>query len=261
MATKLHELLAVKENVDNQAKQMRTDLTATFEKKRHLFEETQKNFTPLEENAKTVREEQKDIQTSVYKEIGWISKILAKAMDVNYQIDLANTLAKADVLVDGEALLKDVPATNLLLLSKRMAEIKVLVDAIPTLDPAKGFRPDPDKGKGIYRAREVSKSRTKKVNKVVTLAPATDKHPAQVQLVPEDVAIGTIQELEWSAMITPALKSDILERLEELTRAVKKAQAKANETQIEVTGNTIGKKILDYIFEPLEQTSQSAAAD
>lgn len=251
MATKLHELLAVKENVDNQAKQCRTDLATTFEKKRHLFEETKKTYTPDGENQKPVTEEQKDIQTTVSKEIEWISRILAKAIDVNYQIDLANTMAKADVMVDGTALLKDVPATNLLLLAKRLQEIKALVDVIPTLDPAKGFRPDGDKGKGIYKAREIHKARTKKENSVLVLYPATDKHPAQTQLVSEDKKIGVIQELEWSAMITPAMKSDILERLETLIRAVKRAQAKANETQLDVTGNVIGESVLEYIFEPL----------
>ena len=47
--TKLHELLAVQGNLSGQATKKRTDLTATFEKKRHLFEETRKTFTPNEE--------------------------------------------------------------------------------------------------------------------------------------------------------------------------------------------------------------------
>lgn len=251
---KLHELLAVKENVDGQASKCRTELTATFEKKRHLFEETRKTFTPNEEGKQTVVEEQKDIQTTVASEVEWISKIIAKAMDVNYQIDLANTEAKADVILeDGTIILKDMPTTNLLQLERRMQEVKVLVDAIPTLDPAKGFSLDKDKGKGVYKARVVEKSRTKKENKVIVLYPATDKHPAQTQLGSEDVVVGTIRELEWSSMITPALKADVLERLEDLTRAIKKARAKANEHDLAVAGVTVGKKVLDYIFGPLHK--------
>lgn len=257
---KLHELLAVKENLDNQATKCRTELMSTFDKKRHHFEETRTNFTPDGEGAKTVTEAQKDIQTTISKEVEWISKILAKALDINYQIDMANTLAKADVILeDGTTLLKAVPATNLLQLERRMAEIKALVDQIPTLDPAKGFKLDTQKGKGIYKAREVTKARTKKENKVLVLYQATEKHPAQTQLVSEDVKVGTILEQEWSALITPGTKADILERVEELARAVKKARAKANEHEMDVTGNRIGQKMLDYVFEPLSKSQPESA--
>ena len=258
---KLHELLAVKENLDGQATKCRTELMSTFDKKRHHFEETRTNYTPDTEGAKMVVESHKDIQTTVAKEVEWISRILAKALDINFQIDVANSQAKADVVLEnGTVLLKDVPATNLLQLERRMNEIKALVDQIPTLDPAKGFKLDLEKGKGIYKAREISKARTKKENKVLTLYQATKEHPAQTQLVSEDVKVGTIQEQEWSALITPAVKADILERVEEVARAVKRARAKANELDLDVAGNKIGKKMLDYVFEPLEKQPETAVA-
>jgi hypothetical protein len=54
------------------------------------------------------------------------------------------------------------------------------VRSIPTLDPAKGFTHDSAKGAHVFKAREVTKTRTQKVQEPLTLAPATDKHPAQV---------------------------------------------------------------------------------
>lgn len=249
---KLHELLAVESNLSTQANKTRGELIETFHKKRHLFEEKLTTFTPNTEGAVPVKEAQSDIQSTVGKEISWVSGVLAKALDVSHQVDVANTLAKADVVTeDGDTVLKDVPATSLLQLEKRIKEVQDLVSAIPTLDPAKGFRSDEQKEKGIYQARAITKARTKKVPQVLELAPATKEHPRQTQVYMEDVAIGTIQEQEWSAMLTPAIKSDLLGRCDVLLRAVRKARAKANEVEVEVAGNKIGKKLLDFIFQPL----------
>ena len=250
--TKLHELLAVQGNLRGQAEKKRTDLKETFEKKRHLFEETRKTFTSNDELSQPQVEEQKDIQSTVISEIDWIKPSLAKALDVAYQVDVANTEAKADVVTeDGDILLKDVPTTTLLQLEKRVAEWKDLIDTIPTLDPAKGFQPDEARGRGYYKARDVTKPRTKKAPEVITLAPPTNEHPAQVQLLQIDKPIGTILEQEWSSLITPAMKADLLDRVETLMRAVSKARAKANEHAIDVADKKIGAELLDFVFQPL----------
>lgn len=250
--SKLHELLAVDGNLDGQATKTRQELTKTFESKRHLFEEKLVTFTSNVEGAKPVTEGQSDIQTSVAEEIVWISATLAKAIDVSHQIDLANTLARADVVTeDGDVVLKDVPATSLLQLEKRLKEVHDLAAAIPTLDPAKGFSLDTAKGKGVFKARDVMKNRTKKEQRPLVLAPATDKHPAQVNLITEDVVVGQIREQEWSSLITPAKKAEILGRCDVLLRAVKKARAKANEQELDVSSAKIGKKLLDFVFQPL----------
>ena len=249
---KLHELLAVETNVKGQATKTRTELMTTFEKKRHLFEETRKTFEPNLDGAQTEVVEQKDIQSTVKQEIDWISRYLAKALDVAYQVDVANTLAKADVVTeDGDILLKEVPATALLQLEKRVKEVQELITAIPTLDPAKGFKPDADRGFGYFRARDVRKEKTRKEDKPITIAKATDKHPEQAVLKTYDVPIGHLLEQEWSSLITPAKKAELLDRVEILFRAVTKARAKANETSVEVENNKIGTALLDFVFQPL----------
>lgn len=249
---KLHELLAVEGNLENQANKCRTELAGTFDKKKHHFGEKRITFTANTEGAQPVTEEQSDIQTTVQKEIAWIVGIVAKSIDASHHIDIANTQAVADVVTeDGATVLKGVPATSLLQLEKRLKEIHELIVAVPTLDPAKGFQPDPQREKGIFKAREVSKNRTKKHQRPLELSPATDKHPAQVQLITEDIPVGTILEQEWSSLITPAMKSDILDRCDILLRAVKRARARANELDLDVAGNKIGKTLLDFVFQPL----------
>jgi hypothetical protein len=250
---KVHELLAVQGNLNGQATKTRTGLIETLQKKRHLFEKKLKTFTPkTEEGGAATVEEQQDIQTTVVAEIEWLQKHLVKMLNVGYQVDLANREAKADIVTeDGQTLARDVPATTLLWLEKRVTEIKELIDAIPSLDPAKGFQPDHDAGKGIYKAREVTKTRSRKMKKVYVKFPATKEHPAQTELVDEDVPVGTTAEQEWSALITPALKADLLNNADMLYRAVTKARSKANEHEITVEGKEIGAELLDYVFKPL----------
>lgn len=253
MATKVHELLAVQGSLAGQASKVRSDLATTFEKKSHLFKAHKKSFTSSEENAPTIVEEQLDIQSTVRDEIEWVSKPLAKAVDAGYQIDLANTAAKADIKTeDGDILAKDIPATTLLWLEKRIAEWKELIAAIPTLDPAKGFQPDPEHGHGHYKARDVVKQRKVKTKKLYVKYQATKEHPAQTELVDEDVPIGSILEQEWSGLITPAKKADLLDRVETLYRAVTKARSKANDHSIDTEANKLGKELLDFVFKPLQ---------
>ena len=250
--SKLHELLAVDANLKGQAQKCRTELQSTLEKKRHLFAQKLVTFTPLAEGAPAETREQSDIQTTVKKEVEWLSNIIKKAVDASYAIDVANTTAKADVVLeDGTTLLKDVPATALLQLEKRVKEVSEFIHTIPTLDPAKGFEPDTSREAGIYKAREVLKSSTQKIQEPLTLSPATKEHPAQVQLVTKDVKVGTIQELEWSSLITPALKADLLERSEALFRAITQARSRANDIEVDAKSHKIGKVLLGYVFTPL----------
>ncbi len=247
---KLHELLAVEGQLKGQAQATRTELRATFEKKRHLFEKKVVTFQPSEEGAAPITEQQSDLQSTIPQELAWIAGLLTKGLDVAYQVAEANTLARADVIMDnGTVLLKNVPATALLELEKRATEVQELVSAIPTLDPAKGFAADPDQGKNVYRARDVKKTRTRKDPKVITLAAATVEHAAQAQLISVDVPIGSVTEQEWSGLFTPAQKGDMLERAEELRRAIKQARQRANDVAVDVTTmQSVGMAVFSFVF-------------
>jgi len=244
---KLHEVLAAESVASGQADKCRTDLAITFDKKRHLFGEKVVVFRPNAEGEQERIEEQSSLQSTVPTELAWIGGIWAKALDLAYWVDLGNTTARADiVLSDATLIAKDVPATALLQLEKRAAEIHALVSAIPTLDPTKGFAPDPDRGKGVYRSRETRKERTKKDQQPIVLYPATPEHPAQTQLITRDVVTGSIVEREWSGLITPAQKATLIERAEELRQSIKKARARAND--VVVPEQKIGGAMLDYVF-------------
>lgn len=249
MPKKLHEVLGSQSQVFTQAEKCRTDLNTTFEKKRHLFSEKSVQYIPDAEGAAPVVESQSTLQSTIGAELKWLSEILAKAYDSEATIDEGNTKARANVVLDnGSVLLTLVPATQLLQLDKRLGELHQLVQGVPTLDPASGFVLDPDRPKGTYKAREVRKRRTRKEQAPLVLIAPTKEHPGQAQLITKDVEIGTIVEQEWSGLITPAVKATMLERVEELRRAVKQARARANDMEVEA--QQIGQKLLDYVFSP-----------
>lgn len=245
---KLHELIAVRGSIRTQMVKVIADLTNTFEKKPHHFTARIKSFIPKGEEAAAKVEEHLELQTTIRKELAWIQSYLIKAIDISHAVNIGNTQAQADIILeDGAILALKVPATTLLELEDFLEEIRKFASHIPTLDPAKGFHPDSNASDGTYVAREVEKIRTQATKKVYVLYSATKEHPAQTQLVDEQVPIGTIREQEWSAMMTPAQKGNLLDRIEKLIRAVKQARSRANET--EVMGPTkIGGLLLSYIF-------------
>lgn len=246
---RLHELLAVEGQLRTQAESCRKDLSNTFEKKRHHFEEKLVTFKSSKEGEPDKVESQLKLQSTVTDEIAWISEKISAAMDAGHQIDKANLSAKTDLeLEDGSVLLRDVPTTSLLRMEHRIVELRDFIKTIPTLDPAKGFELDSAQRPGVFRAREVTKVRTQKIEKHIVIVQATKEHPAQTALVKEDIPVGTILEQEWSSLITVAAKGDILDRVESLLRAIKKARARANDAPVDVALNKIGGTLLGFVF-------------
>lgn len=254
---KLHLLLGVQDTIKGQATKKLTDLQTTLEKKPHLFQETRTTYQPFAENEQQQVTEQSDIQTTVIREIKWVCKDVARALDIGYQVDFANTLAKADLVTEsGIMLARDVPATALMQLAHRLVDIKALIIAIPTFDPARGYHQDPDRERGIYRARDVRKEKTQMIDKVITLAPPTDKHPAQVSLKTVQAPVGVLLEQRWSSALTPAQKSELLDQVEILNVAIRSARAVANEAELDVGQKRIGDAFLNFIFSPLTRETQ-----
>jgi hypothetical protein len=249
---KLHELNAIKPNLSTQGQKARADLMATFSGKRHLFEASITTFRSNTEGGVETTEEQSEIQSTVADEIKWFNSIFAKYLDVVSAIENGNTTAKADLVAeDSTVLLQGVPATCLLQLEKHLQAVRELAVVVPTLDPAKGYRPDPDKPTGVFKARDITTTRTQKRKEVLVKFPATDKHPAQTEVYDADVAVGTILKQHWSALTTPKVKAEFIGRIDSLIRSVKKALSKANEVDVDFKTTAIGEKLLNYAFAPL----------
>ncbi len=176
--------------------------------------------------------------------MGRISRLLTELMDVTASKDYANCHARADVVVEGQTLVKDAPVPFLLFLEKHLTDLHTFVDKLPNLDSADDWVSDPNSG--LYKTAPIATHRTKKVQKPIVLYDATDKHPAQTQLITEDVLVGYWDTVKQSGALPLPRKRELLERLESLSQAVKFAREQANDA--EATEQKIGGAIFAYLL-------------
>ena len=139
--------------------------------------------------------------------------------------------------------MEQVPVTHLLFLEKQLIDVHTFIEKIPTLDSAHDWTYDANKG--THKTAPVEQIRTKKITKPVVLYEATDKHPAQVELVSEDITAGTWATVHFSGMLPADEKRAMLTKVVQLQDAVKFAREEANSSVIEKV--EVGAKLFDFI--------------
>jgi hypothetical protein len=245
MSGKLHELLAVEDDLKGTSKKIQSETLATFMKKQDHFTSKAVEFHAVQEGVKPVLEGEIAMVTTVADKLEYYAGATSNYLDAFLQKESTNTAAKADIILDnGDVLAKDVPATALLGLERELGKILDVYSVVPTLEPTTVWAEDSAQGAGIVKNTQ-EKVRTKKVTKPFVLYAATDRHPAQVEKVSEDIVTGSLITITKSSKITPARKSLLMGRVEGLRRSVKKARMRAN--TVEHHTLSIGKALFDHI--------------
>jgi hypothetical protein len=242
---KLHALLAVEGDVKSAADQIMKESVATFKNKENHFLSKHSTYVALEEDGRPLDPEAKEMVTTVDEKIDYTQKSIIRALDATVQKEATNTEAKADLVVDGDVLAEDVPATALLHLEGKLKAIRGVYQAIPTLPPGKLWEKDEADRPGVFRMKPVVRPKTQKKEWTEVVVPATKEHPAQTKERTKDVVIGEWTEIVRAGLWTSAKKSHALGRIDNLLRATKKARQRAND--IEVKKVKIGKSLFDYI--------------
>jgi hypothetical protein len=252
MTTKLHEILAVESTREGYFKDALTEMTNLFKNKLSHFSGFNKTLvlhgedTPEKSAKEAAETENQAIVTTVSTELGYLGDVVSKYVDVLFQKDDANQRAVADIIIDGKAVITNVPATTLLSLENKLKQLRVVYDQIPTLQPGTTWALDPTLGKGVYLDQHnLVRTRSKKGFDFKVLVPSTDKHPAQVEKWETNEDIGFTTTTRWTSMLSVADKSTLLERFDKLAEAVKQARQRANE--VEVHQVKIGKALFDYL--------------
>lgn len=196
------------------------------------------------EIAETLPSESVKVQAKVEDVLHEASITLTRLFDVTLTKDTANQSARADVVVDGETLLSDVPVTYLLFLEKQLGDLGTIIKTLPVLDPAEEW--DYDSNTGVYRTEPQQTRRSKKVKKVLVRYPADDKHPAQTETYDDDVAVGTWTLTKFSGAVSADRKRQLLDRVNALSDAVKMARQSAN--RVDVVDQHAGKLVFDYLL-------------
>lgn len=240
---KLNQIVAIEKSVKSRVYGDITDLHKSSQKA-ELFSGFSKNYRKRDEDSEDYPPEQKKVQLEATDLLQHIAKLLSELLDVTASKDYANTHAVADVVVEGQTLVKDAPVPYLLFLEKQLTDLHTFVDKLPTLDSADDWVSDPNSG--LYKTAPIATQRTKKVQKPIVLYDATEKHPAQTQLITEDILVGYWDTVKQSGALPVPRKRELLERLEKLSQAVKFAREQANDA--EAVEQIIGGAIFAYLL-------------
>ena len=184
------------------------------------------------------------VQVSAADVLVDVQRTLTRLFDVVLTQDTANAGAKADVVVDGHAILRDVPVTYLLFLEKKLVDLHTFVDKLPVLDPAEDW--EFDEARGCYASAAVQTVRSKKVPRNHVKAEATDRHPAQVEVYTEDVPVGRWTTTKLSGALPATRVKELREQVTKLQEAVKFAREQAN--SVTITDAKAGDAVFGYLF-------------
>jgi hypothetical protein len=240
---KLNQIIAIEKGVKNTAFQDLTEAHHQLQKPT-LLSGISRTYRPKDEEGEQLPPESTRVQVRAEEIIRQTAETLTRLFDVTATKEWANCVAKADVIVDGNVLLKDVPATYLLFLEKQLTDMHTFVKKLPVLDAAETW--SFDAGSDAFVTEPVQTVKTKKIPRNHVKAEATDKHPAQVEVYHEDVTVGYWRTVKFSGALPAKRVHDLLERVERLQTAVKFAREEANNQ--EATDQKIGGKVFQYLF-------------
>lgn len=246
---KLHELLAVETDLQGISKKIIEETVTTFTKKADHFTGFIKTYEPLRDEEDQLPETRKEIVDTVMDKLKYTSGKVGKYWDCVLQKEATNQTACADIIVDGKTIAEKIPATALLGLESKLKEFRNIIDCIPTLPPGIAWEEEKtlnDKGY-IFKTKFPKETlRTIKQFKSQILVAPTEHHPAQIEKWEEPVVVGKYIESTICSCISPAKKSELLGKIDNLIQAVKKARQRANNT--DVIKLNIADKLFDYIY-------------
>jgi len=242
---KLNQIIAVEKSVKSRSLQDLTEAHHALQKPA-LLSGIARTYRPRDEEGEQLPSEATKVQVKTEEIVRKTSEVLAKLFDVVAAKDWANTRARADVTVDGQVLLAQVPVTYLIFLEKQLVDLHTFIKKLPVLDASENWVFDASAD--CWATEPIQTTRTKKIPRNHVKAEATDKHPAQVEVYYEDVVVGYWKTVKFSGALPASRVNQLLERVEKLQQAVKFAREEANATEVEE--KKLGHKVLGYLFGP-----------
>ncbi len=240
---KLNQIIAVEKGVKSRSFQELTEAHHLLQKPT-LLSGISRTYRPKDEEGGQLPPESTRVQVKAEDAIRKTVEILSELFDVTATKDWANCKATANVVVDGNTLLSDVPVTYLLFLEKQLTDIHTFVKKLPVLDAGDTWTFDASSDS--YATEAVQTLRTKKIPRNHVKAEATEKHPAQVEVYYEDVTVGYWRTVKFSGALPARRVNEVLERVEKLQQAIKFAREEANNA--EAPDVKVGDKVFQYIF-------------
>ncbi|HNC56709.1 MAG TPA: hypothetical protein PLP33_14785 [Leptospiraceae bacterium] len=240
---KLNQVVAAEKEIKQKVTSAITEVHQISQKP-VLFSGFNKDYSPLEEGGEKFPSENQKVQYTVADVVSVLIKNFTELFDATATKDYANCNARASVKVGDTVLVKDAPIPFLLFLEKQLDYVKTFIQKLPVLDLSEVWIED--KNSGLWRTEVTKTHRNKKLQKPIVLYPATTEHPAQTQLITDDVLAGYWEQTKFSGAIPAPKKTELLARLAELSKAVVEAREEANTSDAPEVN--VGKELLNYIF-------------
>lgn len=240
---RLHQLLpvekSVKETTDKALNEARFGLGNG-----NALNGFSKDYRPKDEGGDRLPSESKRVQYKAADILALVGENLIRLFDITATKEWANTAARADVKIGENVLVHDAPVTYLLFLEKQIGVMKSVIDSLPTLDPAVEW--NLDSNTGLQKSAPVEVVRNRKTTKPVVLYEATERHPAQVKEVSEDVLAGYWTTVQFSGALPATQVRAMQDRLVQLREAVLHAREQAN--SVEAPEQNPGRAVVGFVF-------------
>lgn len=240
--SKLHEIVAVVDGEKKRRKARQTTLYKTVQKG-DLYFGIRREYQPIDDDSEQLPPENKKVQRSLADDVRDFVEQSVKLIDVIATKDRSNQDAMANIEVGGVIIASDVPVSTLLTLEKELQHTRSFFEKLPTLPLDQVWTRD--EASDQYLTEEIETVRTKKEQQPIVLYAATDKHPAQTQLITVDKTAGHWKTRKVSSAIPVKEQQKYLDRIDALANAVKQARERANTT--EVTEKEIGVALMNFI--------------
>ena len=242
---KLNQIIAIEKGIKARAYSEISELHKAIQKP-ELFNGFSKTYQKKDEDGEDLPPEKKRVQFVATEVLRSVERSSTELMDVTARKDWTNCVAVADVVIDGKTLIHGAPVSYLLFLEKQLTDLRTFAANLPILDESDNWTKDVNSG--LYKADETKTHRTKKVQKPIVLYNATPEHPAQTQMITEDVIAGFWTQVKQSGAMPKPERQALGERIEKLLRAVKEARETANIHDESETPN-VGAAIFGYLLE------------
>jgi len=244
MMAKLNQIIAVVSGKKSRAHDLLTTSHRAWHKDR--ITGINRTYRPKDEDGERLQPESRSVQLRVRDALSKLGEELVDFMNAVATQEYGNCQAKADVIVDGKTLLKDVPISAILFAQKQLIDIHTFINNIPTLPADKEWRWD--EAKNCYVTEPEETVKTQKVPTTHVKFDPTENHPGQAEIISMDRVVGYWTKIEMSGAIPEQDRDDMLKRVNKLQDALKVSKEVAN--SIEVDQQTaFGKQLLNFVFQ------------
>ena len=241
---KLNQIIAIEKGIKSRVYSEVGELHKAL-KKGELFNGLVKEYKAKNDEDEVLPSERKRVTYTVDGILQTLERLTVELFDVTARKDWTNQTAFSDVIVDGKVLLPLAPVSYLLFLEKQLTDLRTIADGIPLLDEAEDWKRD--ENSSLFKTEPTATHRTRKIAKPIVLYPATPEHPAQTQMVTEDVIAGYWHTTKHSGAWPKPKRAALIERIDKLLRAAKEAREAANNLA-EAPSPPVGALVFGYLM-------------